>query len=454
MYSTIQSRLRLHSQWNTRAFSYHPVILYAVATLLTILACFVLLIVVLLGGTLSPYLIFFIPIVVSAWIGGFKTGVYATVLSGILAFVFFVIPSSPVSIPGIYSSVWEVGIFAIEGLLISAISQNMHEALKKLEVKNTELKHSEQRYRLVVESVKDYAIYTLDKEGYITSWNKGSEHTKGFTQAEVLGKHYSIFFNAAEVGSGKPWSHLITAIENGKHEYEGWRIRKNGSLFWASVLMTPITDEAGTIYGFSVISRDMTERREMEKRKDEFISIASHELRTPVTSVKVFTQVLIKMLGTFPDKSPIKYLFKMEYQIDKLTALINDLLDVTRIQSGKIQYRTEPFDLKQLTQDVVENMQGIAQNHTIVCKGTIHSQITGDRDRVAQVLINLITNAIKYSPNADVVEIGLAQDSSQAILTVKDYGVGIPSANFSGYMTNKKKHILVLEWDYIFHQRL
>ena len=420
-----RTNLHLHPQWNTRAFSYDPLLLYTVATLVTVLACLAKLLLVSVNGVEYPYLLFFIPVVVSAWIGGFRTGLYATILSATISYFLFLSPLYTFSLKD-PSYLVSLSIFLLEGTLVSILSQNMHGALKKIEIKNSDLIRSEERYRLVVESVKDYAIYTLDKEGYITSWNQGSEHTKGYSQQEVLGKHYSLFFSPLEIETGKPWTYLISATENGRFEFEGWRTKNDGSQFWANSIISPIIDEAKNVYGFSVISRDLTERREIERRKDDFISIASHELRTPVTSIKVFTQVLIKLLNQLPDKTPIKYLFKMDAQIDKLAMLVNDLLDVTRIQTGKIEFTHDVMDLKQLTYDVVENMQALSEKHTIICKGSVNDFIVADKDRIGQVLINFITNAIKYSPGRDIVEVALAQDASQAIVSVRDYGVGIP----------------------------
>lgn len=420
-----RNRLRSNPQWNTRAYSYDPLLLYLFATLMTFVACLAQVLLVSFSGQTYIHLLFFVAVVVSAWIGGFRTGIYSTILSGLFAYAFFIEP--------LYSITWKdpyyllgTGIFFVEGVFISYLSQNMHSALKNVELKNTELVRSEERYRLVVESVKDYAIYTMDKEGYITSWNKGSEYTKGFLQADVLGRHYSIFFEPSEIESGTPWRYLIEATEHGRFEFEGWRTKKDGTRFWSNSIITPIVDESGSISGFSVISRDLTERKEIERRKDDFISIASHELRTPVTSIKVFTQVLLKMFTQLPDKSPTKYLIKMDEQLDKLTQLINDLLDVSRIQSGKIEFKRDSVNLQQLAYEIVENMQVLSDKHTIICKGSIEDYVVADKERIGQVIVNFISNAIKYSPNSDSVEVGLEQSGDEAIIYVRDYGVGIP----------------------------
>ncbi len=420
-----RSGLRYKPQWNTRAYSYDPLLLYLFATLMTFVACLAQVLIVSLSGQGYTYLLFFVAIVASAWIGGFSTGVYSTLLSACIAYAFFIPPLYTVTLK---DPSYLIGsfIFFLEGVFISYLSQNMHTALKNSILKNTELIRSEERYRSVVESVKDYAIYTLDKEGYITSWNRGSEHTKGYTLEEVLKKHYSLFFEPTEISEGIPWKYLALATENGRYEFEGWRSKKDGTKFWANSIITPIIDDSKTVCGFSVISRDLTERKEIERRKDDFISIASHELRTPVTSVKVFTQVLLKIFSRHSDKSPVKYLMKMDAQMDKLTLLINDLLDVSRIQSGKLEFKQEVLNLQEIANEVVENMQTLSDRHTIVCTGSVYDYVLADKDRIGQVLINLISNAIKYSPNADTVDVALTQNESEVIVSVRDYGVGIP----------------------------
>lgn len=423
--SNITGRINLSTQWNTRAFTYHPYLLAGVTALLVFIAFLTEIVVFSLTGVASPFLFFFAAIVMSAWVGGYRAGVLATLLSSFLAYVFFIEPYYTLTIKHTLSF-FHSSIFIFEGLLISGLSQNMHLALKNLETKNTELKRSEEKFRLVVETVKDYSIYTLDKDGYIKSWNEGAKNIKGYSAQEVVGKHYSLFFDQEEIEQGKPWKWLIHAMNEGKYQEEGWRIKKDHSKFWANVLVTPIIDDAGSVAGFSVISQDMTERREMERRKDEFISIASHELRTPVTSVKVFTQLLLKMFRNFPNTPATKYLYKMDIQIDKLAGLVNDLLDVTRIQKGIIEFKQESVDLKSLTQEIVENMQTLSEKHKIILKGALKDSIRGDKDRLGQVIINFITNAIKYSPNADTIEVSMAQDGEHAIISVKDFGVGIP----------------------------
>ncbi len=175
------------------------------------------------------------------------------------------------------------------------------------------------------------------------------------------------------------------------------------------------------------IIHDITERMMVERRKDEFISMTSHELKTPVTSLKGFTNVLQRRLTKQSDTQGLHYLSRMDAQLDKLTTLISDLLDISRMQSGKLALRAEPFDLDTLIDETVENVQVTTSTHRLLVEGRTGAQVFGDKERLAQVYVNLLTNAIKYSPQADKVLVHLLRDSDaqQAIVSVQDFGIGI-----------------------------
>jgi len=169
--------------------------------------------------------------------------------------------------------------------------------------------------------------------------------------------------------------------------------------------------------------------RELEQRKDEFISIASHELRTPVTSLKGFTHILQRRFTKQGDEQALHFLAHMDTQLDKLTKLITDLLDVSRIQIGKLPFQEEPFDLTLLVQESVENLQAGTQTHQLLCERTGSALVYGDKDRLGQVLINLLTNAIKYSPDADKVLVRVSTDQHTATVSVQDFGIGIAESH-------------------------
>lgn len=159
--------------------------------------------------------------------------------------------------------------------------------------------------------------------------------------------------------------------------------------------------------------------------RDNFISIASHELKTPVTSLKVYAEVLLRRFEKKGDLQTTDYLTKIIRQIDKLTMLIQDLLNVTRIQSNRLTFRKEKFDLTALVIEVVETTQQIDNKHQIIIHGKIKKNIWGDRERISQVIINLLTNALKYSPKSNKVIVAMKETQNEACISVRDYGIGI-----------------------------
>jgi signal transduction histidine kinase len=184
-------------------------------------------------------------------------------------------------------------------------------------------------------------------------------------------------------------------------------------------------DEKQTIIMVITIIQDITERVQTERRKDEFISMASHELKTPVTSLKGFTNVLQRRLAKQGDEQSLHYLARMDAQFTKLTKLINDILDISRMQTGKLAFQVEPFDLDALVYETVENVQVAITTHQLLIEGSTDACLLGDRDRLGQVFINLLTNAVKYSPHANKVLVRLSQGQQRAIVSVQDFGIGI-----------------------------
>lgn len=200
---------------------------------------------------------------------------------------------------------------------------------------------------------------------------------------------------------------------------------KDNNILWVEAHSFVIKNKIGKPIGMRGVTMDITQRMENENRKDEFISMASHELKTPITSMKVFTQILQKPTSGITDEKPRRYLQRMDEQLDKLTHLVNDLLDVSKIQAGKLSFKKHTFSLHELLQEVVENMQEITKDHAIRIRGTNSIAVHADRHRIGQVLINLLSNAIKYSPDNKEIIVTLAAKKDEVVVSVKDYGVGI-----------------------------
>jgi PAS domain S-box-containing protein len=284
------------------------------------------------------------------------------------------------------------------------------------------LRISENRYRRIFEASKDGILIVDPCTGKITEANPSMTELLGNTHEQLLGQElWQIgLFQDREVNLES----LRQLQEKQSIRYEMLLPQITGRQYRAVEFVTTLYQENDR----DVIQcniRDITERKELEQRKDEFISMASHELKTPVTSLKGFLSLLQRRLTTQEDENGLHYLARMNAQVNKLTKLINDLLDISKMQTGQLVYREERFDLDALAQEIVENVQGTTQTHRLLLEGQIQAEAFGDRDRIGQVLINLLNNAIKYSPQADTVLVHVTQDQNQAHVSVQDFGIGI-----------------------------
>ena len=306
-----------------------------------------------------------------------------------------------------------------------------------------QLRWTEESFRLMVESVTDYAIVMLDPKGCVVSWNAGAQRIIGYSAEEIVGQHLSRFYLDADVESGKPQRDLDVATAEGRCQDEGWRTRKDGSRFWANVVTTAIRDQAGNLRGFAKLTRDLTERRQVEAdltnakaaaetanlAKSDFLSGMSHELRTPLNAILGFGQL---MESDSPPPSPAQkasieqILHAGWYLLD----LINEILDLAMIESGKLSLSSEPMSLREV---MLECKTMIEPQAT---KRGIHMTfpelddpyfIDADRTRVKQILINLFSNAIKYNKEGGTVVVGCsATIRSRVRVTVTDSGAGLP----------------------------
>jgi len=173
------------------------------------------------------------------------------------------------------------------------------------------------------------------------------------------------------------------------------------------------------------LESEIAKRKKVEERKDEFIALASHELKTPVTSLKAYAQVLQKQFETQGDIKSATHLLKMNTQINKLTTLITDLLDISKIENGKLQFHNDFFSIDSMVEEIIEEVQRIDSRHTISTIGKTQKMLYGDQDRIGQVLTNLLTNAIKYSPDSKDIQVSLTSNAKEVTVSVQDFGVGI-----------------------------
>lgn len=279
------------------------------------------------------------------------------------------------------------------------------------------------RLAAIVESSDD-AIISKDLKGIVQSWNKGAERLYGYTESEILGKSIAKIFPEDRKEEFYEMMEVINMGEAIDH-FETKRVSKNGRLIDVSLSIAPLKDANGKVIGASAIGRDISESKELERRKDAFIGMASHELKTPITTMKAFVQILQKKLEPLKDAKLEYFLDKTNQQLDRLTDLISSLLDLSKIQSGQLDLNKEKFDFDSLISTAVEDIQGLANNHKIQVKGKSGYIVYGDKHRILQVMTNLLNNAIKYSPGAEKVVIKILPDENKVTVAVQDFGIGI-----------------------------
>ena len=319
------------------------------------------------------------------------------------------------------------------------------------------LRQSEERFRLLVEGVSDYAIFMLDVNGRVATWNVGAQRIKGYSADEIVGRHFSVFYPQEAVDSGWPEHELQVATESGRFVDTGWRVRKDGSTFWANVTITAMRDAVGRLLGFAKLTRDMTQSQravaiEMEHQqreeildsersarmaaqratrvKDEFLATLSHELRTPLSAILGWTQILLKGHATSATDQR-RAVEVIDRNARAQVQLIDDLLDLSRIMSGKLRLDLQQVSMLDIVQAAVDSATPAAAAKNIRLRSLLdpsRMMVNGDAGRLQQVVWNLLTNAIKFTPKGGQVQVVLQRVNSHIELSVSDTGVGIPAS--------------------------
>jgi PAS domain S-box-containing protein len=294
------------------------------------------------------------------------------------------------------------------------------------------LRLSEERFRLLVDGVTEYAILMLDDEGFVSSWNLGAERIKGYKAAEIIGRHISHFYPSEEIVGNKPWMDLRTARSEGRVASEGWRVRKDRTLFWANSIITALKDSEGRPYGFAQVMQDLTQRRQAEtmadtaQRMHEFIAMLAHELRNPLAPIRNAVALMGKVGLANPTLEAMRQ--TIDRQSILLTRLLDDLLDVNRIARGNFAIEKTVLDLRTVITRAIETSRPMieANSHALDVKMPAKEvRVVGDSVRLTQAVVNLINNAAKYTPVGGKILIELRLRSGDAEIRVSDNGRGI-----------------------------
>jgi two-component system phosphate regulon sensor histidine kinase PhoR len=299
-----------------------------------------------------------------------------------------------------------------------------------------EITKARDQFETILQNVAD-GITMLDVQGNVVFANDAAAQSCRLTSAqEMIGMSREAlqvvldrFEMRDEQGRPLPYEQLPTRrVMEGEPFAQAvlqYHDRVLGTMSWALLKSQPIYDAHGAVQYVVNVVTDMTERKELEQRKDEFISMASHELKTPITSIIGFTQILQKRFRKLADQQSLYFLDRMNTQLNKLTALINSLLDISKMQAGELAYQKALFDMDVLVRETIENVQATTDTHQIVLAASVMAPVFGDQDRFAQVLTNLLTNAIKYSHGAEKVIVRVEIVEGNVVISVQDFGIGI-----------------------------
>jgi PAS domain S-box-containing protein len=306
------------------------------------------------------------------------------------------------------------------------------------------LRQSEERFRLLVEGVRDYAIFMLDPGGHVMSWNAGAEALKQYRADEIIGRHFSTFYPAKDVADEKPARELEIALREGRYEEEGWRIRKDGSAFWANVLITAVRAADGTPVGFSKVTRDLTERQKAQERlvaetrrlaeietasrtKSEFLTAMSHELRTPINATMGYADLLLMEVAGPVAGRQRDYVQRIRTSQEHLLGIINDLLNYGRIEAGQLAYEIAEAPLREMVERVVPMVspQAAVKGLSLVVRPCGALPVRVDRTKGEQIVLNLLSNAVKFTPAGGRVAVTCDVVDGFGRITVEDTGPGV-----------------------------
>jgi PAS domain S-box-containing protein len=298
---------------------------------------------------------------------------------------------------------------------------------------------SRERYRVIVEEATSYAIFTIDMQGVVTTWNAGAEKILGFSEAEMVGRDFRILFTPEDLAVGLSDTEMRAAEAEGQALDERWHFRKGGELFWANGLLMPLKDDTGQTRGFLKVVRDMTEQKNLEEalrrrtadleradvQKNQFLAMLAHELRNPLGAIRN----AVTVSGLSGGVEHLEWSREViTRQVRNFAHLIDDLLDVSRITEGKIQLRKELIDATPIVHNAMEAVRQLIEQrkHELLLSFTSTDlRLEADPVRLEQILVNLLTNAAKYTPPGGRIQLIVGVEGEEVLFRVRDNGVGI-----------------------------
>lgn len=267
----------------------------------------------------------------------------------------------------------------------------------------------------MVDQVMDYAIIALDPDGTIQSWNLGAERLKGYTREEAVGQNFSMFYRAEDQDAGLPRRFLDQARAEGSCEHTGWRVRKDGTLFWGDVVITALY-HGDALTGYVKVTRDLTEGKELETAQDTFYDAFDHDFRLPVTAIRGLTE----LSRDADPEDRARFLDRVDANADRVLRMVEELIAYARVRSGVVPITLRPVDLGIAAQDTIANLGSVA---TTEWAPTV--LVLADSRALERVIANVVNNAIKYSPQGSQITLRTTQERGLGLLQVIDRGRGI-----------------------------
>ncbi len=324
----------------------------------------------------------------------------------------------------------------------------------------TRLGNGHAMFELLIANVQDYAIFMLDTSGHVATWNPGAARIKGYKASEIIGRHFSVFYPEIDVQAGKPDWELVVAADTGRFEDDGWRVRKDGSMFWANVVITALRDETGELRGFGKLTRDLTARREaelekiererqeaaairahasrladLEKTKTDFLNLASHELRAPLSVARGYMSMLLD--GTLSPESFTRFAPLVDAKLGQIEWLVQKMLETARLEYDQLTLNVSEVDVVPLVHKQIDALRPLlGHRHQLLVEiDRTPLIVRGDADRLGTVVVNLLDNAVKYSPEGGEIGVRVAVGGGRVFISVSDQGVGIDPDDFPRLFT-------------------
>ncbi len=369
-------------------------------------------------GNDVPFLLYFAIVILVTGFGGVGPGIFTTIVSSLVSNYYFLFPFRTFYLDK--NQGVQLGLFVLECLLLISLSGAVTRASRNVRRRG-------ERFRAMLENSNDAILIAIDK-GEIVYASPATERVIGYTPAEF--KKMNAWEQLHEDETEKLKKMYASLLDSpGKsqtvlHRY----LHKDQSWAWIENTITNLRSHPG-INGMVSNFRNVTDKVLLERQKDDFVSVATHELKTPVTSIKAYAQILLKRFLKEGNESSAIMIEKMDQQLNKLVGLIGDMLDVTKIEGGRLHFQESFYDFNELVAEIVEELQRTTTDHKIELKLDDNEKVFGDRERIGQVLTNLITNAIKYSPDSRKINISTVLKKNGIALSVEDHGVGISRDN-------------------------